>query len=216
MLAPFLESFKQPGDYSQYHLPENVRKWSDEVWEKIFYAFLLTTDRYLMFPRYSLSTDWGDPGVHMQKETEQYSHHSSLYHGSQFPGLKFEDSSNVYDQFYEIEPSRLKMLCPGLSTYDLEVDLRGTKDLDFLESEYLISSRHCSSPEKQWGRKLKPELNNLILDAEGSFYSLGKKKDFSERNKLDTLKEDFMYYYPDSRLIDLLRMKWKEVKARFS
>ena len=53
MLEPYF-SFLEDFDYnfSRYHLPENVLKWGDEVWEKSFYCYLQESGNYLAFCRY--------------------------------------------------------------------------------------------------------------------------------------------------------------------
>ncbi|MBR9860849.1 glycosyltransferase family 2 protein [bacterium] len=202
-------------DFDAWHLPPNVKKWGDEVWEKSYYCFLISENKHLAFPRFSLSTDWGDPGVHMNKEQERYVHQSALFQGKEFYPKPFVETVNRYDAFYELEPEAFKELVPSLSEYQFELDLRGTKDLEKVGADLLISRRTCNKLQKSWGRRLKPELLNIVNDLEGDFYSLGKTVDFDDEDGLDELKEDFLYYYPDTKLTDLLKMKWEEVKSRF-
>lgn len=201
------------GTLSDVDLPKNVASWGDEVWEKSYYRYLIEEDAYLAFPRYSLSTDHGEIGVHMKKEINTYIHHTPLYLSNQFSSKSLEKTLNCYDAFYEVIAGNLEI--EGVKTKDLSIDLYGTKPLDEIKTEFVITSKECSNPIKQWGRKLKPEVNNILLNQEGEFYSLCKVSDCIPKAKHARLKENFLYYYPDTRIIDLIKMKWSEIISRF-
>jgi len=209
MLKPyfeFLDSFAH--NYSDYHLPENVRKWGDEVWEKSFYCYLIKNKKYLAFPRFSPSTDFADYGVHMKKQTLKYVHQTKLYLGSTFGKIsRLEDTHNVFDSFYELSPKTIKRFNKELSDYDFESDVYGFKDLQYVKTPYLLSSKNTLNAKCGWERRLKPEINNVLLNQIGDFYSLGKTGGFIQKNHIKSLKEDFLYYYPDTKLTDLVRMK---------
>jgi hypothetical protein len=217
MLEPyfvFLEKFE--GNYSSYHLPENVQKWSNEVWEKSFYCYLLENNRYVAYPRYSLTTDFADIGVHMKKQTLKYVHQSPLYLSNKFGYIStIENTENVFDAFYELSPSTIKKHNKVLEQYDFETDLYGHKDLKKISTKYLLSSKNTSKSIRGWERRLKPEMNNILVNQEGKFYNLAKTKEFEPKAHLKSLKEDFLYYYPDTKLIDVIRMKIAEVVSRF-
>lgn len=217
MLAPyfkFLDTFTH--NYTRYFLPKNVQAWGDEVWEKSFYCYLQKADMFLAFPRYSLSTDFADLGVHMQKQTTKYAHQSALYLGSSFgTWAQIEETDNVFDAFYEVSVATIKRYIPTLVNYDLEIDMLGYKDLDHGKSKYVLSSKKCSTPEMGWERRLKPELNNILLQSHGDFYTLGLRESFENSAQHENLKEKFLYYYPDTKLSDLVKMKWAEVISRF-
>ena len=216
MLEPyfvFLDNFQN--DFGKYHLPTNVRLWGDEVWEKSFYCYLQSAKKYLAFPRFSLSTDFADVGVHMKKQTTKYAHQSALYLGTEFEMPKsLTDTDNVYDAFYELSPTVLVKYCKELSSYDFELDIYGDKSLDKCQKMYLISSKECKNRILGWDRRLKPEINNVLLNLVGDQYALGKKDDFRPEIPR-SLKEDFLYYYPDTKLSDLIWMKINEVLSRF-
>ncbi|MBT8327554.1 MAG: glycosyltransferase family 2 protein [Bacteroidia bacterium] len=217
MLEPyfkFLETFDN--DFESYHLPENVKKWSNEVWEKSFYCFLQHSGTYLAFPRYSLTSDFADIGVHMKKQTLKYVHQSKLYISKRFGDFnKLEETDNVYDSFYELIPRVVKKYNPELEVYDFEMDIYGNKTLSKISSEYLISEKPTNIGLFGWERRLKPEINNLLFHQEGEFYQLAKTRSFRQKNRQEKLKENFLYYYPDTRIKDLIKMKWSEIISRF-
>ena len=209
----FLVKFNN--DFSAYHLPANVNRWSDEIWEKSFYCYLQKVDKHLAFPRYSYTTDFADIGVHMKKQVTKYMHQSPLMVSKSVPAAKlWKDTKNVYDAFYELHPDVLVSWRSELAELDVELDLHGGKDLSYITSKYLISPKTCKNSIGGWERRLKPEQNNLIFDQKGDFYKLGLTADFSSKLE-DSLKEKFLYYYPDTRISDLIKMKWSEVISRF-
>lgn len=217
MLEPYftyLASFRN--NFGDYKLPQNVLNWGDEVWEKSFYCYLQESGKYLVFPRYSLSTDFADVGVHMQKQTNKYAHQSPLFLGSAIPDpLTIGDSINVFDAFYEISSSVIKKYLPELREFDFEVDLNGYKDLSASKFKYALSSKKCIEPMLGWDRRLKPEVNNVLLNEKGTFYSFGKIESFKGGATKNNLAEKFLYYYPDTRLLDLVKMKIVEIISRF-
>lgn len=218
-MASSLLSFKQKfsGDFDNFHLPKNVIKWGDEVFEKTIYAYLQATNKFIAFPRHSLTTDFADMGVHMQKQTNKYVHQSALFLGSEFQQLKQRTKSdNVFDAFYELLPSVVKRFNSSLANFDLEMDIYGHKDLLKVDADYLLSSKKCGSSQIGWERRLKPELNNILMDQRGTHYSLSKKESFDPSKTLEDLKEDFLYYFPDTKFTDLVKMKWKEILSRYS
>ena len=210
----FLDRFD--GDFHKYSLPNNVVKWGDEVWEKSFYCFLQASNKFISFPRFSLSTDFADIGVHMKKQTLKYIHQSPLYLSEHFGDFKsLDDTANAFDAYYELLPSKLSQFNVTLQGYDVSVDLYGHKKLDDIKSEYLISSKQTKDQIMGWERRLKPEVNNVLLNQTGTFYSFAKTECFSNKKTADSLKERFLYYFPDTKLSELVRMKFSEVVSRF-
>jgi hypothetical protein len=210
----FMASFD--GDYSKFHLPQNVLKWSDEVFEKAVYIFLQASNSYMLFPRESFSTDFADIGVHMKKQTNKYVHQSPLYLSSQIGSIpSLNTAENKYDAFYELSPETVVKYNPALKAYPFEMDCYGNKDKSMVRTEYLLSSKKCDNPVLGWERRLKPEVNNILLNNQGEHYSLGKVNCFSSERSIPDLKEDFLYYYPDTKFTDLVKMKWEEIKSRY-
>jgi hypothetical protein len=211
----FLETFNF--DFAAYNLPANVLKWENAVWEKSFYCYLIESSRYLAFPRYSLSTDFADKGVHMKKQVNKYAHQSPLYLSRRFETMaSLACTLNVYDAFYELEASSIKALNPTLKDYDFEMDIYGHKPLFFIKTPFIISVKKSKDLILGWERRLKPETNNIILNQYGHFYVLAHTRSFDASVPQKTnLEEKFLYYFPNTKLTTLLKMKWREVISRF-
>lgn len=213
-LASYIEFTKRSIRFEDYHIPDNVMSWDNAVWEKSYYCYLIETNAYLAFPRYSLATDYGEYGVHMKKEIHRFIHHSPLYLSDCFTSKLPENTMNCYDAFYEIQPQKLYSVIEE-EYHDLTVDIYASKQLDKLNSKYILSSRTTNHAIRSWGRVLKPEWNNLLFDEAGDHYHLSLIEDVSQTAEKNKLKENFLYYYPDARIIDLLKMKWAEIRSRF-
>lgn len=209
----FVRTFDK--NYSKYSLPPNVTKWKDNSWEKILYCYLIEKDKYLIFPTYSLTTDFADPGIHMNKESEQYVHQSALYLSSEFIAADLLETLNVYDSHYEIKSDKLQSVNQSLKPHDFEVDLYGLKDLTKYGDKLVLSSKISDKSLMTWGQKMKPETSNLIFNNPGNYYSLAPASSFRSRNRIAKRRHDYLYYFPDSKLMDLLRMKWSEIVSRF-
>ena len=209
----FFKDFK--GNYSDYALPSKVSAWDgNKSWLKAAYCFLQDEDAYLAYPRFSLATDFGDVGEHMERKEHRIIHHSPLYLDSEFSVKELKATINVYDAFYELKPWVLKSLVPELESYDFEMDLHGFKSIESHSKSFMLSSKQTESYEKRWARVLKPEISNIFLNQSGEFYSLAETRTFKDRDSTQKKEEDFLYYYPDTKFTDLLKLKWSEIKSR--
>ncbi|MFY0642949.1 MAG: glycosyltransferase family 2 protein [Bacteroidia bacterium] len=216
MAKEMIDFFREfNGNYEDYFLPSKVRKWNGtSSWLKGAYCFLQEVDGYLAFPRYSLTTDFGDTGEHMKRSEHRIIHHSSLYLDKEFKVGSLRTSVNIYDSFYELIPSVIKTHVTDLQNYDFEVDLHGYKQSDSHLKEYMLTSKECDSSEMQWARALKPAISNVLLNQKGTFFSLAKTTSVKDMNKEQKKEEDFLYYFPDTKFMDLIKMKWKEIRSR--
>ena len=210
----FLENFD--GDFSSYHLPPNVQRWGDEVWEKSFYCYLISSGNYLAFPRFSFTTDFADVGVHMKSQVLKYVHQSPLYLSSSIgPITSVEKTDNRYDQFYELDAAVVQSWNNQLSGFDFEMDMYGRKELRSIKSPYLLSSKTTKNAIMGWDRRLKPEINNILLNQVGNVLSLAETADFEDEVSI-SLQEKFIYYFPNTKLTDLIKMKVAEIVSRFT
>ncbi len=211
----FLRYLRSKPNQSECQLPPQVQTWdSDKSWQKDYYCYLQSKDRYLLFPRYSLSTDFGKPGSNMKRAVDQYQHHSALFMGDEFGFRSMDESINVYDAHYELLAEKVKEICPELEMYDVCVDLHGGKDLKSCNSAYLLSTKKGKA-EKAWARKLKPQILNLRYNISGDTIKLMKRENVESKINKPS-KEDFYYYFPDTKIKDLIKMKAKELWSRFT
>lgn len=149
---------------------------SKDDWLPPLAKYLVETDRYLVFPRASYCTNFGDPGTHFDRSTRFF----QVPLQTQKRILRFvelDDALAVYDAFQEIRPKTLQRLVPDLASFDFEVDLNGTKNGTHLRRPYVITTQACRAAERRWGRELYPPEANIIENIEGSEIALCKTQD---------------------------------------
>lgn len=178
-------------------LPTYIHKWTDYSWKKRFVKYLLATNKYFIFPRTALSTNFGDQGtspaatglfqVPLQRVEKRYHF------------KKLADSHAVYDIYFEIMPHALKKLAPHLTTSDFEVDLYDTKDPAFLKKQYVLTTRPAQKAIQTFAWQMLPNVANIIKNIEGSGINLLKTSDLTNKKR-----PDYQYYYQWNALADTI------------
>lgn len=147
-------------------IPWDVKKWPRSSWKKWFTAYLVEQDLYLVYPRFSQSTNFMEPGEH--NPVKDANLQTELDHSKRHWRFQdFNQSLARYDSYCEINPDILKKLNPKLEPFDFEVDLLGTKSLGDLTKPYLLTIRDCSDSIYGFERSLRPEASNIIFDLQG-------------------------------------------------
>jgi glycosyltransferase involved in cell wall biosynthesis len=188
-----------PGDESTGHLPANIRLWPETSWKKYFISYIIRHDLYFVYPRHSLTSNFGDEGTN-HRISEDLFQVPLWLEKQEFQFKSFNESFAVYDVYCEMNTGRLKRLAPSLTEYDFEVDLYGMKSGDDSGKEWFLSSRKCPRPLKTFAREMKPHEMNILADIPGDYFSLGKKKDFEDKNYFLKLlkcheKKELAYWY---------------------
>jgi hypothetical protein len=169
-------------DGSRGTIPREVLAWPDTSWKKSFIAYMTQTQRYMVYPRTSLTTNFGEAGTHYLRRTGVLqvplllSGEGALEH--RFSSLA--DSNAIYDSHFELEPDCVRRLAPALSGLDFECDFYGSKDPAAVRAEHLISVRECAKPERGYAFELVPAEANLLFDLRGDFFALAPRARFGE------------------------------------
>jgi glycosyltransferase involved in cell wall biosynthesis len=88
-------------DPTDKRVPNAVLTWPETSWKKFFIKYLLLTEQYFVYPRISLSTNFGDPGTNNGYKNNL--HQVNLLIGEkqwQFASL---NEGICYDAFFEIK-----------------------------------------------------------------------------------------------------------------
>lgn len=171
------------------HLPKYVQQWSAQSWKKYFALYLLNTQRYVVYPRLSLSTNFADAGVH---ERGHNLHQVLLQTQAQsYHFLGVDDSKSLYDAFFEPCEPMVKQHCRALIPYDFDVDLYGTKETCFISKPFVLSSRPAKNALFRFGQKMFPPLLNVIYGIEGNDLCFAPTKDVD----FSTLLPDYLRHY---------------------
>jgi hypothetical protein len=170
------------------YTPAYLRGWSANSWKKHFIHFLIQTNKYFVYPRVGLSTNFGEDGANTDRRGL---FQTPLLQGEKsFNFAKLEQSKAIYDAWYEITPSTLNKFCPQLSGYNYVVDLHGTKDTEGL-SEFILSSKKCYGPLLSFANDLGSAEENILENLPGNFYAFAQASVFDH-----SIKPDIALFYP--------------------
>jgi hypothetical protein len=159
-------------------IPREMNHWPATSWKRLFNVYLAEAGKYFVVPRHGLSTNLGEPGVHVSRVITYLS--APLSWGSRdwrLPPLR--DSRCRYDAFFQLEIPSLLAWSPAPLPDDLALDLYGQRDLDSLANEWLITGRHWKdgAAERGFGIRLFPFEVNLIEGIAGESYGLVRRRD---------------------------------------
>lgn len=192
----FREWYARNQDISKIRISPQALSWSEKSWKKYYNAYLVETDKFFVFPRVSLTTNFNDKGTHIVQ---------GLNHTGQSPlrvidtVYRFKPCSESlcrYDAHFELEEKTIKHFCPDLRNYSFELDLYGIKNLDQVEVPFMITIRPSKEYVMGYRRALKPHEMNIILNLPGKDIRLCKTADIIDKAvTYDRRYADFKYYY---------------------
>ncbi len=153
-------------------IPSYLKLWGKHSWKKHFIHYLIDTDRYFVFPRLALSTNFEEEGTNSSTQNVfqvplQISSHNYTFN-------KLEESKSVYDAWFEVMPFVLNHFNSNLSQYEYEVDIYQTKT-DYFK-EYILTSKQAEAPIKSYSSELFPLENNIALQLIGNNINLYERQ----------------------------------------
>lgn len=186
-------------------LPPAVLAWpSATSWKKIFYGYLVSTNRYFVYPGISLSTNFGDIGQHHDKEMLVWQT-PLLMNKKNFLFSRLGDSISVYDSFFELDAKVFNRITG--QHVDVCIDLNGSKDLSHIHAAYLLSSKKCRQPLKKYPFHLYPYINNVLMRMDddsitADYLSFGTRDSFVNELNADIRVMDIKrIFFNDDMLI---------------
>ncbi len=157
-----------------------------EDWFPLLTCFVVTNDRYFVFPRVSHATGWGDAGTHFTGASRFF--HVPLQRDKVVYDFKMLDEADAaYDSFFELQPDRLNRLTDQLRGYDYTLDLYATKSRVNLRTEYVLTSRRCRNPLVAFGKTAWPLEMNIVERVPGADIALCRTQDV-RRDRLANLQ----------------------------
>ncbi len=147
-----------------------------EDWFPHLARFVVTTDRYFVFPRVSLVTGCGDAGTHFARASRFFQ--APLQRNKQcYQFNPLDQAVAVYDSFFEILPDRLNRLTGAVHDYDYTVDLYAIKSPANVRADYVLTSRRCRRPVCSFGKVMWPIEANVIENVPGEEIFLCRRGD---------------------------------------
>ncbi|MER3318206.1 MAG: glycosyltransferase [Allomuricauda sp.] len=160
----FMDWYKEEPDIdNNQKVPSYVRSWSSKSWLKYNIAYLVEKDRYFLYPKISLTTNFSDAGTHIGNDSTIYQVPLDFGKQKEYSFSSVVNSHSVYDAYYENK--NLHQIL-GLENDELCVDLFGYKPLH--GQKYLLSSKVLDFKVIQsFGKSLKPHEDNVLQSIEG-------------------------------------------------
>ena len=191
-------------DWNEMMIPDYISQWPDACWEKIYNRYLVATNSYLAYPYQSLTTVFGEDGVHVKKLFDENAFQVPLYTGKRKDWRLVEDVL-YYDSYSERVVSN-----------NIEFDLYGCKPLHLVKRKQIITSRKVAKFVKSFGRNLKPHELNIDYEIAGSDFFLidGTDARNSFRKNLFARYREWQYYFPDATMLDLIKFKCVQILKR--
>lgn len=163
-------------------------------WFPVKTQYLIETGNYYCFPRVAQCVNFGDKGTHFKNKTDFFQTELALHFAdSKFKG--FADSLAVYDSFFELLPSRFKVLASELMDIDFEADLNATKDISLVTSEYLITPVKPVKYLRKYALDMRPQELNIVYNIEGEYFYLAKRKDIPGAAARNNIFYNQFYYH---------------------
>lgn len=107
-------------------IPDSIRAWPESSWLKLHNAYIISLDKFFVYPYRSLTTNFGDPGHHFHIASPRFQ--VPLQQRSiDYRFISLPDSLAVYDAYHELLPSSIKKQNPRLAGHDFVVNLYGAK-----------------------------------------------------------------------------------------
>ncbi len=193
---PFREWLENNPDISGYPIHKHIVNWPETSWKKYFTAYMVASNKYFVFPRQSLTTNFNDPGTHYSREINLNGQAQLQVSDRKYQFKELEDSYCLYDSHFELLPGTFKRFSEKLFPFDFETDLYGRKDLGKLNKPFLITSRPAKKYLYGFARALKPHDMNVIFDLEGRDLFLCRKEDVLPiRNRPKNELSEYKYFY---------------------
>lgn len=185
-------------------MPTSIIRWPDRSWLKYFIKYCIVTAKFVVYPRESYTTNFGDVGTNAPQASQMPQSPLQLFKTNLRIG-EAADSIAAYDGWFEIMPDRLKRLAPALRDYDFSVDLYATKRRGDITSQYVLTSRPCRNPVRTFALAMEPMEMNVIEDVRGMGLSLCQVAgvDWDSPRGLERLYE---YFYPELSVKRLAKM----------
>ena len=172
-------------DLSKPSVPSNITGWSDRSWLKYYIVYLIETGQFCLYPRISLTTNFGDAGTHEKKnDTDLQVPVAGKGNRSSYVFSTLHESHAVYDSFFEpVAYVRNEKICFGIcenaekDSCPLIMDLYGIKQIKSLADEsdtsLVLSSRLLPySVKATFGRQMRPIDANIVYNIAGNDFYL--------------------------------------------
>lgn len=174
-------------------IPQNVIGWPESSWKKLFIYYMVDKGLYFVYPTVSHTTNFMDEGTH-HKEVATFLQVPLQNTKKHFSFLPLDSSPFVYDSFCEINPDYFSTV-DALKNFKYEVDLYGTKPLNKIGTDYILTTRFSTNPHYTFDLRLKPHELNVLDNINGKGINFCRISTvINEKFEINGLKRSSYYY----------------------
>ncbi|MCA9919560.1 MAG: hypothetical protein KC445_16490, partial [Anaerolineales bacterium] len=148
-------------------------------WFPLKTKYLVQTSRFYVFPRESLTTNYGDSGTHVRGT--HFFQVPLQTRRADFRLQPLAASVAVYDSFQEMLPECVRRLTDQFGGYNFTVDLHGTRSQANIPTEFVLTTQAMRQPMKTFGMELRPLLANVFYQQPGTGIHFGRAADLDGR-----------------------------------
>lgn len=198
------------------NLPQTLINWPSTSWKKFYSAYLVSENKYFLYPYKSYTTNCADAGgEHVKNGTNLHQVPLGLNSrkGEKYEFPVLNNTSVYYDSFMEPDYENI-FKAINISRNELEIDLFGLKDIEFLnKKKFVLTSKLCKSPLARYKLNFHPIENNILFNnivnsnethRNGEFISLALSLNIIE-NKQPFFKLADFYSYVNYKSINFFK-----------
>lgn len=175
-------------------IPSYVVNWPDKSWLKYFIAYLADVDKYFVYPRVSMTTNFGDTGENNAKSNFFFQVPLLLIHQN-LSFSRFDTSIAKYDVYFDLQANIITKFNPRLSEYDFVNNLSGLKSLSSTTKKWVLVIGKCQNAEMSFALSMKPIEVNILFDILGDEISLVPTTTIKRNRSFKQRKKMFDYKY---------------------
>ncbi|CAI3259790.1 glycosyltransferase family 2 protein [Enterococcus cecorum] len=187
---------KQWNDFKEWYLqdewkkldqrivPDNLKKWTNS-WLKFHIMYCIAKNKYFVYPRVALSTDYSDVGVHGTRQNTDMQVSLDYANTKEWKLADIENSHAVYDAYYQNT-----IINSRLNYENVLIDYYGIREIPEGYKYLLTTKPRGYRVERSWGVQLRPIEANIFQDIPGDelfLFDLSKKENLRKtdwKNKI--------------------------------
>ncbi|ENW96775.1 glycosyltransferase [Acinetobacter sp. NIPH 298] len=205
----FLNWLQEDKKLEDMHIPMHIKRWDDKSWLKFHHAYCALENKYFVYPRVALSTNFSEPGEHASLDsTYQVEILKDIKHDYKLPNSIHE--AIRYDEFFENE--NIKETIPY---HNVSIDLYGQK---YLYNQYVLSTKQLNFEiVESYALRMKPWEANVIAGVKGEgiyLYNIGKRE-FKNRFKVDNNVVVYKYLFRINSPREIFYILISQIKGKF-
>lgn len=208
-------------------VPANVSGWSERSWLKYYIVYMIEMGKFAIYPRISLTTNFGDVGTHTKRSDTDLQVPVAGKGRNSFKFSSLDDSRSVYDSFFEplgiMDGEKIRL---GAYINDADrkkaitVDLYGVKPVEEIirktGNRYALSSSALPfKAVKSFGRQMRPVDANIVFDISGDDIRLYDTSKSCTPPRTQSEAHRLMYEYKGISVMRMFGIICHRVKERF-